>query len=102
MALHLIATKIGLLAKAATTSSAISAARVFWYFNSLKSTMFDKEAMARMRFDNVSNNCWLAALLDLAELKHAPKKAGDCWLAGKALDNRLLDRPALNHQGYQL
>ena len=60
--------------------------------------MLDEEEKARSRFSKMSHTCWLTALLDLVELKHAPKKAGDCWLAGEALNNRL-DRPSLKQYG---
>ena len=62
--------------------------------------MYEGEETARSRFSKIVNNTWLAALLNLVDLKHAPKKAGDCWLAGKMLENRL-NRPALKYQGYQ-
>ena len=57
--------------------------------------MLNEEEKARSRFSKVSNTCWLTVLLDLAELKDAPKKAGDCWLAGEALNNRC-ERPTIN------
>ena len=74
--------------------------RVFWFFHSLKNTMLEEEETARSRFSKIVNNIWLASLLDLADLKHTPKKAGDCWLAGEALDNRL-ERSSLLHEKYQ-
>ena len=60
--------------------------------------MLEEKEAARSQFSNSNNNSWLAAFLDLAELKHAPKKAGDCWLGGEELNNRL-DRPALSRYG---
>ena len=77
-----------------------SCKRVFWFFFSLKNTMLEEKEAARSRFSNVVNSTWLASLLDLAELKHVPKKAGECWLASKALDGRR-DFPLLNTHKYE-
>ena len=71
--------------------------RVFWFFYSRKNLMLEEEK-ARSRFPNLSNDVRPYVLLDLVEPKHAPKKAGDCWLAGEALNNRR-DRPTLQRYG---
>ena len=50
--------------------------RIFWHFYSLKKKMLDAEENARSRFISLSSKQWLAALLDLTELKATPKRAG--------------------------
>lgn len=63
--------------------------------------MLAEEAEARVRFASAAAIPWLSILLDLAEIREAPKKAGDCWRASEALiANRRYDQPTFERQGY--